>query len=220
MINLYRDISCKEKDNASMTTPKTFLHVGCGQNRKDKTTRGFNTPEWTELRLDIDPSVEPNIVGTMLDMSAVSDGSVDALFSSHNIEHLCAHEVPLALAEFLRVLKSSGYLVLTCPDLQSVCQLVAEDKLTEQVYISPTGSIMPVDILYGLRSALEAGNLYMAHKCGFTKSVLQGTLNAAGFTLAAGMARGYAPFFDLWMVASKGPMTEDTIREIAAAHFP
>ncbi len=56
-----------------------FLHVGCGQARKDRTTRGFNTPEWNELRLDIDPQVKPDIVGTMLNMSAVGDQSVDAV---------------------------------------------------------------------------------------------------------------------------------------------
>jgi predicted SAM-dependent methyltransferase len=69
---------------------KTFLHVGCGRQRKDATTQGFNTPEWNELRLDIDETVEPDIVGSMTDMSAVADGSVDAVFSSHNIEHLYA----------------------------------------------------------------------------------------------------------------------------------
>ena len=75
---------------------KTFLHVGCGPKHKDQTTRGFNTPDWTELRLDIDKNVNHDIVGTMLDMSAVADASVDAVFSSHNIEHLYPHEVPLA----------------------------------------------------------------------------------------------------------------------------
>jgi len=53
--------------------------------------------------------VQPNIIGTMLDMSAVSSGSVDAIFSSHNIERLHPHEVPLALAEFRRVLAPSGF---------------------------------------------------------------------------------------------------------------
>ncbi len=81
---------------------KTFLHVGCGPKHKNQTTRGFNTPDWTELRLDIDASVAPDIIGTMTDMSAVADASVDAIFSSHNIEHLYPHEVPVALAEFLR----------------------------------------------------------------------------------------------------------------------
>ena len=78
---------------------KTFLHIGCGPKRKDKTTRGFNTPDWNELRFDIDASVAPDIIGTMTDMSGVTSSSVDAIFSSHNIEHLYPHEVPLALAD-------------------------------------------------------------------------------------------------------------------------
>ncbi|OOZ39527.1 class I SAM-dependent methyltransferase, partial [Solemya elarraichensis gill symbiont] len=104
---------------------KTFLHVGCGQKFKDQTTNAFNTNEWDELRLDINESVKPDIVGTMTDMSSVDNESVDAIFSSHNIEHLYPHEVPVALAEFKRVLKPDGFVVITCPDLQSVCKLVA-----------------------------------------------------------------------------------------------
>ena len=95
----------------------TVLHVGCGPKHKDQTTRGFNTPQWDELRLDIDPSVSPDIIGTMTDMNAVQSASVDAVFSSHNIEHLYAHEVPVALGEFLRVLSDDGIAVITCPDL-------------------------------------------------------------------------------------------------------
>jgi hypothetical protein len=67
---------------------KTFLHIGCGPKRKNQTTRGFNSADWHELRLDIDEGVNPDITGTMTDMSAVADASVDAIFSSHNIEHL------------------------------------------------------------------------------------------------------------------------------------
>jgi len=84
---------------------KTLLHVGCGQKHKDRTTAGFNRPEWHEIRLDIDPKVQPDVIGTMLDMSAVATGSMDAVYSSHNIEHLYPYEVPVALNEFLRVLK-------------------------------------------------------------------------------------------------------------------
>jgi len=199
---------------------QTFLHVGCGPKHKDQTTAGFNSTSWLEVRLDIDPAVNPDVVGTMTDMSAMADESVDAIFSSHNIEHLYPHEVPLAMKEFLRVLKPDGFLVLTCPDLQSVCQLIAEDKLTETAYTAPAGPIAPIDILYGHRPQLAAGNHFMAHKCGFTRKVLTGTLQASGFAVVAGKARGRAPFFDLWSVASKGPRTEDAIREIAAAHFP
>lgn len=198
---------------------KTFLHVGCGSSYKDKTTRGFNTPEWNELRLDINEAVNPDIVGTMLDMSALAGGAVDALFSSHNIEHLYAHEVPLALAEFRRVLKPDGFAVITCPDLQSVCQLIAEDKLTEPAYMSPAGPIAPLDILYGLRSSLQQGNLYMAHRCGFTERVLVGVLQEAGFCGVVSGSRGH-PFYDLWAVASKAAQSQGELDLLAEAHFP
>lgn len=197
---------------------KTFLHVGCGANRKDRTTRGFNTDGWKEVRLDIDASVEPDIVGTMTDMSAVETASMDAIYSSHNIEHLHPHEVPVALAEFKRVLKPDGYAVITCPDLQTACALVAQDKLTEPAYQSPAGPITPIDILFGYRPSLARGNLYMAHHCGFTEKVLIGTLRAAGFSAVA--ARRHMPSFSLWALATVQPTEEARLRELAAAHFP
>ncbi len=196
----------------------TFLHVGCGPKRQNRTTRGFAASEWTELRLDIDPAVEPDIIGTMTDMAAVATGSVDAIFSSHNIEHLYPHEVPVALAEFNRVLDDKGFVVITCPDLQSVAALVAEDKLTEPAYLSPAGPIAPLDILYGHRPAMAAGNLYMAHRCGFTQRVLQATLQAAGFASVATMRRP-APAFDLWAIASKIERGEHEMRAMAQLHF-
>lgn len=195
-----------------------LLHVGCGPKHKDRTTPEFNTPDWQEIRLDIDASVAPDVTGTMTDMSAVPTGSMDAVFSSHNIEHLYPHEVPMALAEFVRVLRVDGIAVITCPDLQSVCRLVAEDKLIEPAYTSPAGPIAPIDILYGHRPPMARGNLYMAHRCGFTRKVLQATLQAAGFKSVASLARPQA--FDLWAVASKSERSAEAMRALAAAHFP
>jgi hypothetical protein len=197
---------------------KTFLHVGCGPKRKERTTRGFNTDAWSEIRLDIDPSVSPDVTGTMTDMASVSADSVNAIFSSHNIEHLYPHEVPLALAEFLRVLSDDGFAVITCPDLQSVCALIADDKLTEPAYTSPAGPIAPLDILYGLRTSMARGNLYMAHRCGFTQRVLTGTLQAAGFASVAAMSRK-GPYFDLWALASKSARSEADMKQLAQTYF-
>ena len=198
----------------------TLLHVGCGPKRIAQTTSGFAAGGWHEQRLDIDPSVQPDVIGTMTDMQAVASASVDAIFSSHNIEHLYPHEVPDALAEFLRVLSDDGFVVITCPDLQSVCQLVAEDKLTEAAYVAPAGPIAPLDILYGHRPAMARGNLFMAHRCGFTQKVLNATLQAAGFKAVATMARGRHPYYDLWALGSKSARPEAELRALAAQHFP
>lgn len=173
---------------------------------------------WRELRLDIDPQVKPDVVGSMTDMSAVATGSVDAVYSSHNIEHLYPHEVPLALAEFRRVLRDDGFLVITCPDLQSVCALVAEDKLTDAAYVAPVGPIAPMDILYGLQTAMSAGNLHMAHRCGFTLKVLLAALQQSGFKKVVGRRRPQA--FDLWVLASVAEMEDAQIKKLARDYFP
>jgi hypothetical protein len=45
-------------------------------------------------------------------------------------------------------------------------------------YTAPAGPIAPLDILYGHRASMARGNLFMAHRCGFTQKVLTGTLQA------------------------------------------
>jgi SAM-dependent methyltransferase len=196
-----------------------FIHVGCGNKYKDKTTKEFNTIFWSEIRLDIDKNVNPDIVGSITDMSSIESGSVEAVFSSNNIEHIYAHEVPRALSEFLRVLKPDGFLVLTCPDLQSVCALVAEDKLLEPMYVSPVGPVSPLDTLYGYGPFLSRGDLYMAHRCGFTQRVLTNHLRACGFPGVICVRRG-GTFHELWALATKNPVSKMDLRQLAAKHFP
>lgn len=216
LIDLYQELYTDEKDNM---TCKTILHVGPGHRKNgSKLPQVFITPDWCEVRLDIDPDNEPDIVGSMLDMAAVENGSVDAIYSAHNIEHVYAHEVPIVLKEFLRVLKPDGFLLVTCPDLQTVCALVAEDKLTDAAYTSQAGPITPLDILYGHRDALAHGHHYMAHKCGFTEKTLTQALQSAGFRSIASMRRPRG--FDLWVVASKRTMDEAEIRELAGKVLP
>lgn len=197
---------------------KPLLHVGCGSSRIAQTTKGFNDGSWTEVRFDINQINEPDIVGSMTDMSAVSSSSMGAVFSSHNIEHLYPHEVETALSEFYRVLDFNGFCVITCPDLQSVCALVAQDKLLDPAYISPAGPIAPLDILYGHRASMAQGNLYMAHKTGFTEKSLSGALHKAGFKTVATMKRPHS--FDLWAIACKEPTSELAIHDLVKVHFP
>lgn len=202
-----------------MSAHKTFLHVGCGSKTKEQTTKGFMTAEWSELRLDIDPNAKPDILGSMLDMGKVKDASVDAIFSSHNLEHVYPHEVPVAIHEFKRVLKPDGYLVLTCPDLQSICALVADDKLTDTAYTSPAGPIAAVDMIYGHRDSLRRGNAHMAHRCGFTEKVLTATFRQFGFRSTASARRAH-PFYDLWMLATLDDRVEEQLAPLVQLHFP
>jgi len=194
-----------------------FLHIGCGPKRKDQTLPAFQSDVWNEVRFDIDESVAPDIIGTMTDMSAVEIASMDALFSSHNVEHLYPYEVPVAFAEFHRVLKEDGFAIITCPDLQSVAALIAEDKLLDPAYVSPAGPITPLDILFGHRSSMQQGNLYMAHHVGFTQKVLAGTLKSAGFGAVLTIRRPEK--FDLWAFAMKQGVSDEELRETAQRYL-
>ena len=191
---------------------KTFLHVGCGPQYKSQ-IKGFDNENWKEIRFDIDEKVNPDIVGTLLDMSAVETGSVDAIYSSHNIEHVFPHEVPIVLREFHRVLKDDGMVVLVCPDLQSVCEAVVDDKLLQPLYESAAGPISPIDILYGHRPAIARGNEYMAHKGGFTYSVLNDAFIEAGFKMNYG---GRNPDrWELFIISFKQEKLQEEINTIA-----
>ena len=159
---------------------KTFLNVGCGPQNKSK-IKGFDNDDWKEIRLDIDSNVKPDIVGSSTDMSLIETGSVDAVYSSYNLDHIYPHEVPIALKEFYRVLNEDGIALVQCPDIQTVCELIAQDKLLELLYESPIGPIYPIDVIYGNRWQIQNGNEYMAKKVGFTYSALDASFAEAGF---------------------------------------
>lgn len=157
------------------------LHIGCGAYGREKLPPIFRQAEWQEFRLDIDPDVAPDVVASITDMHVIPDGTVDALYSAHNIEHLYPHEVAIALQEMLRVLKPNGFALIKVPDLQEVARHIADGKLDEPLYMSPMGAITPLDILYGHRPSLAAGNAFMAHHTGFTNNTLAAALIKAGF---------------------------------------
>jgi ubiquinone/menaquinone biosynthesis C-methylase UbiE len=165
----------------------------------------FRDPEWKEVRLDIDPLVEPDIVASIENLHMVQNDSVDAVWSSHNLEHLHAHQVPPALKEFRRVLKREGFALITVPDLQQVAGMIAADKLDEQAYVSPAGPVTPLDMIYGYRPLVASGHAFMAHRTGFTRKTLGRAILEAGFE----MVRLWTDdTFGLWAAAHKNPSSE------------
>lgn len=59
---------------------KTFLHVGFSPKRKDRATAGF--ADWSELRFDIDESVQPDMYAEA-SRAAISEEELRALADSH-----------------------------------------------------------------------------------------------------------------------------------------
>ena len=196
---------------------KTFLNVGCGPLVEAK-IKGFDD-DWKEIRFDIDENVNPDILGTLTDMNLIKTGSVDAVHSAYNIDHIYPHEVPVALKEFYRVLNDDGIVVIRCPDIQTVCEAIVNDKLLEPIYDSPVGPISPIDIIYGNRQEIAGGLNYMTKKCGFTYSVLDAAFFEAGFKIRYG---GRMPYNggELALVAFKQQKSEEEITKIAIPFFP
>jgi SAM-dependent methyltransferase len=191
--------SLSSSSETPASTIKRILHVGCGPYNPESLPKVFRTSEWHEVRLDINPAVHPDIIGSITDMSAVPIESMDAVYSSHNLEHVYAHEVSIALAEFYRVLKPGGRAIITLPDIQKVAEYVARGQLEETLYVSPAGPISAIDILYGLRSAIAEGNYFMAHRTAFTCESLSQKLKQAGFS----KVDAYSENLNIWAVGHK-----------------
>lgn len=189
---------------------KKVLHVGCGGKTIRTMGKGFNDGTWEEVRFDINERVRPDIIGTIVNMETVPEDSMDAIWSSHNIEHVYYHEVSNVLREFRRILRDDGFCVITCPDVESVCARVASGALTKTLYRSPAGPITALDILYGHTASVARGEVYMAHKTGFDLQLLGARLKQAGFLRYFGRRR--RQFMDLWFIAFKGDASESEIR--------
>ena len=144
-----------------------LLHPGCG---------GEVLPFWLsgcqEVRLDIDPRVNPDIVASITDMGEI--GTFDFVYTAHTLEHLYQHEVPIALAEFKRVLNPGGAVMIFVPDLEGV------EPNYDVLYESPGGPICGIDLFYGPARYVEQ-NMYYAHHTGFIQRTLEKVLTEAGF---------------------------------------
>ena len=59
---------------------KIVLNVGCGYPLRQKLHRHFHGPEWREVRLDLDPAVQPDIVCSITNINPVAANTVDAIW--------------------------------------------------------------------------------------------------------------------------------------------
>jgi SAM-dependent methyltransferase len=194
---------------------KRVLNAGSGSLSARAVHAAFAAADWEEIRIDIDPEAVPNVVGSITDMASIFPArSFEAVWSSHILEHLYAHEVPAALSEFRRVLKPDGFALITSPDLESIASLILDHGVDHVAYTSPAGPISALDMLFGHSISVANGHVHMAHKCGFTCASLGQRLVDAGFATVLATRNGY----DLWAVALMELADRTAIqRQLAAA---
>ncbi len=116
------------------------------------------------------------------------DGSVQAIYSEHCLEHAASHEAALAaLREWARVLRPGGVLHLKVPDLEGCCQefLNAEDRpRREGEPWSPREWYRYT--IYGIQRSLDGEPAEAQHHhTGFTHKSLRWALEASGFAVAS-----------------------------------
>jgi SAM-dependent methyltransferase len=187
---------------------RLLINVGCGPLGGAKLPAYFDG--WKALRVDMDPEVRPDLLADLTDLSPIADGSADAVWAAHCIEHLYEHQVPLALKEFRRVLRDDGFVCLIVPDLQAVAGYVAADRLHEPLYQSAAGPVTPHDVIFGFGAAIAGGRASMAHRCGFTPGMLQRCFQ--GLPFGEVLLRRRAPQLELMAVARVTPARDGAER--------
>lgn len=162
------------------------LDIGCGQSRKPGYTGVDCNPEFGHLVADAS-----NL--------PFEDGTVDAIHSSHLIEHVA--DTAALLAEWYRVLKPGGTLEIRCPNLLGmvVAWLCMGDPERWDWFFTQH--------LFGWADVPDE----MRHRTGFQASSLVRAVTAAGFVgveCGAVMTRHtsgpqYLPYGDLLCTAVK-----------------
>lgn len=200
-----------------MSSERLWLNIGSGPAGSGLRSPGLLSADWRELRLDADPAVKPDLLAPAHDLSLIADAEMDAVFSSHCIEHLYLDQAVPALREWRRVLRPDGFLLLVCPDLQAAAEMVAQDRLFDVAY----AGIRPYDIIFSHQGLVAQGRAqghsFMEHKSGYTLTVLRHLVSEAGFAVHAGLR--VRQRFELWLLACPQMRDETELRALARQHF-
>lgn len=145
------------------------INVGCGRHVLD----GF-------VNVDVERSPKapraPEVLASAVAIP-LEDGCADEVMAIHLLEHFYWWEVPAVLAEWRRLLKPGGLLVLELPDIlkcaRNLIKLAAAGADVHQI---------DSQAMWGLYGDPGTRNPLMCHRWGWHPATLQAELHAAGFT--------------------------------------
>lgn len=127
---------------------------------------------WTIL--DIDERPEVDIVSNASHLEKIADESVSMIYASHVVEHFhygLDNQLVNTLSEWHRVLQPGGKLLVSVPDLKTLCWLFLNPNFT----IYERHHLMR--IIFGGQT-----NQYDVHYTGFDFEILGSYLQEAGFS--------------------------------------
>lgn len=136
------------------------INVGCGRMVLDG---------WTNCDVQVSPKA-PRPPEILCDAKKIPlpGESADVVMALHLLEHFYFWEVPSVLAEWRRLLKPGGKLILELPDLAKACRNLLEGK-------GDQWSMWP---LYGDPGHEDP---FMCHRWGYTPATLKAILVSNGF---------------------------------------
>ena len=162
------------------TPRRRVLNVG-GQSHGIQLPPPYSTFE--HVLLDLDPTVGADIVLDVRELTSLEPQQFEAVYCSHNLEHVRQHDVPVVLAGFRHVLKPGGLAHIIVPDLQELMLVCVQQgiDLDGLLYESPMGPITPLDVLFGHGGMIaQSGQDYYAHRTGFSRRTLANVVEASG----------------------------------------
>lgn len=144
---------------------KTKLNLGCG----DKILPGYTNVDIS------DSQAKPDVVADLRKLP-FPDNYADEVLSIHVIEHFYHWEVGPLLAEWIRVLKPGGILILECPNLLAAARFLLASEDSQNDLAGPPGQ-RSTWAFYGDPSWKEP---LMCHRWGYTPQSLMSELRNAG----------------------------------------
>jgi len=129
-------------------------------------------PDWKIF--DIEQRREVDYIGDASDLSQFEDGSIEAIYASHVLEHFyygLNYELAFTLSEWYRVLKQGGKLMISVPDMRNLCWLYSRPDIDTQARFHL------MRMIFGGQT-----NEYDVHKVGFDFDILCMFLSDTGFS--------------------------------------
>lgn len=137
------------------------LHIGGTQQH----------PDWKILDIEARPEVD--VVCNASCLQQFKDNSIEAIYASHVLEHFyhsLNDQLLMTLSEWYRVLQPGGKLFISVPNLQVLCWLYLNHRLS----VFDRYSLMAV--MFGAQE-----NEHDVHKVGFDFEILALFLEEVGF---------------------------------------
>lgn len=122
--------------------------------------------------LDIDSNVNPDICHDAYKLDELKLGEIyDVVYSSHTLEHFYQYQIPKIIKNIYDVLKPGGTIDFVVPCISRVFyDMCGRCVDINDVYYRTSNGI-PItfhDVIFGFGLAIQGGNEYYSHKCGFT----------------------------------------------------